>query len=433
MVGIWPGLTRGKKLFAMVEYMNLWSCSEAIDKLRVSTLDLTLGVLLGDILGRQDTALKLLPPLLQQLYSHPIYFRSSWVDELLDRAIRFCFHLLAEDPDRTSEDPLRSRNLALLIHIIHDNNGNTSLEARASFTVAELDLLVDYHLRICEGTDYDLIKATFWMLKYDLSHNPDRMRRYIDTIIRFMGEETTCASALRAAPEIRVEIASMTQDDESLREDFSKALASAVLLCPKRATLPDNPFKDITFFDQSRDIPYLEMLCTLAQYPTWHLQLHQNGHFDNCLAIAKTLLSQNGALFHHYAASVAHIFAIIDASEDEAHPLLNTVRAYPRRRLVLHAWDYIFDTDFSEMLTEIDWRTISRKGYLDSLPSLVVYARKESNDDDKPLIALVEEVCRKHKERDQLERYLDRERGYKAISDLGNQIRALLNTFLKNV
>ena len=72
------------------------------------------------------------------------------------------------------------------------------------------------------------------MLGYGSSNNPHRMRRYIDTIMRFMGEEITCISALRAALGIGVEIASMTQDNESLREDFSKAFALVVRLEPKR-------------------------------------------------------------------------------------------------------------------------------------------------------------------------------------------------------
>ena len=120
----------------------------------------------------------------------------------------------------------------------------------------------------------------------------------------------------------------MAEHDESLREDFSKALASVFLLDPKWTTLP---FKEISFFNWSRNVPHLELLCTLTRDPTWHLQLHQNGHLDNCLVIAKTLLSQNGDLFasQKYAVtSVAHIFAIIDALGDETHPFLNTVQAY---------------------------------------------------------------------------------------------------------
>ena len=353
----------------------------------------------------------------------------------MTRAIRFCVHLLEEDPDTTGEGRVRSRNLTLLIHIIRCHR---SWDPRKSFTPAQFDMLMDHHIHICEGTHYNLINTTFWILELGSSNNPERMRRYIDTIIRFMGEETTCVSALRAALTIRVQIASITQHDESLREDFSKALASAVLLDSKQTTPADNPFKDISFFVRSRNISYLQLLCTLLQDPTWHLQLHQNGHFDNCLAIANALLSQNGALYlaHSYAASVAHIFAIIDASGDETHPLFNTVQTYPRWPLVLQAWDCIFNINFSQMSTEDTWRTILHKGYLNSLPSLVAYARKQSNADDEPLIALVEQVCQKLDEEKQqrdegdAQHVCDSSIWYKEISALGNQIRALLDASL---
>lgn len=38
---------------------------------------------------------------------------------------------------------------------------------------------------------------------------------------------------------------------------------------------------------------------------------------------------------------------------------------------------------------------LSRESYLDSLPSLVAYARKQPNDNDERLLVLVEEVCHK--------------------------------------
>ena len=412
----------------MDEFLILRSCSKAIDALRISVLDLTLGVLVGDIPGKQDTALKLFHPLLQQLYNQGTKFTRR---RTLDRAIRFCFHLLEEDPDMTGDDQVQSRNLTLLIHIIVRH---PFWDKSGSFTAAQFDLLVDYHLHICGGTDYDLINATFRMLQHGSSNNPTRMRRYIDTIIYFMGNQTTCVSALCAASAIRVEVASMTQDDESLREEFSKALALVVLSDPRQTTLVNNPFKDTSFFVWCRDIPYLQLLCTLAHKPTWHLQLHQSGHLDNCLAIAKILLSQNGGFFQarKYAASVAHIFAIIDALGDGKHPLFKTGQAYPRRPLVLQAWKYIFNTNFFRWPTEDNWITLSREGYLDSLPSLVAYARKQSNNNDDPLIALVEQVCRKideekqRREQGDAEHVYDGSPGCREISALGNQIRALL-------
>ena len=373
-------------------------------------------MLVGDIPGRQDTALKLLHLLLQQFHSQNT---TSPPNSMFDRVIRLCFQLL----DTTDEDQVRSRNLARLIHFLFHHR---FWDTRNSFTAAQFDLSMDYHLRICEGTDYNLIKGTFWMLELGSSNDPERMRRYIDTIIRFVGEETTCVSTLRAASAIRVEIASVTQDDESLREGFSQVLASAVLLDPKQTMPADKPFKEISSFYWARDRPYLQLLCTLAQYSTWHLQLHQNGHFDNCLAIAKMLSSQKDGLFHagKYAASVAHIFAIIDASGDETHPVFYTVRAYPRRLLVLHTRDYIFKSSFFRWPTEDNWITLSREGYINSLPSLIAYARKQFNDNEESLLVLVEQACRKlDEEKQQLEQgdaqhAHDRSFWYEAISAL---------------
>ena len=386
-------------------------------------------MLLGDIQGKQDIALKLLPSLLQQFLDAGYPFRFD--DMFEDRSIRSFFYFLNEDP--TGEDHVRSRNLALLIRMI----ARYLFRGMKSFTAAQSDLFMDYHFHICQGTDYDLINATFRILELGPSNYPERMRRYIDTIIRFMGEKTTSISALQATSAIRVEIASMTRDDESLREDFSKALASAVLLYPRKTMLANNPFKELSYFRWYRDEPYLRLLCTLAQDPTWHLQLYQNGHLDNCLTIAQTLLSQNPHNYNHYAASVAHIFSLIDASGDETHPFYNTVQAYPRRRLVLHAWDYIFKQGFTRMSTENNWRTNLRVGYINSLPSLIVYARKESNGNDEPIFALVEEFCRKIEERKQHEQG-DAQQGhdwslwYKEISGLCDQIQALLDASLED-
>ena len=165
--------------------------------------------------------------------------------------MRSFFYFLNKDP--TGEDHVRSRNLALLIHII----ARYLFLGIKSFTASQFGLFMDYHFHICQGTDYDLINATFRILELGPSNYPEQMRCYIDTIIRFMGEKTTCMSALRATSAIRVEIASMTRDDKSLHEDFSKALASVLPLHPGQTTHADNPFKEPSFFNWSRDGPYL--------------------------------------------------------------------------------------------------------------------------------------------------------------------------------
>ena len=108
-----------------------------------------------------------------------------------------------------------------------------------------------------------------------------------------------------------------------LRERFSEALASAImkpdpradatLQAPLQAPL-DNPFKDIEFFRWPRDvIPYLRLLCALSQEPAWQLQLHHNGHFDNCLVIADTQSAEKDENFDGYA-ELATYFASLESN-----------------------------------------------------------------------------------------------------------------------
>ena len=78
-------------------------------------------------------------------------------------------------------------------------------------------------------------------------------------------------------------------------------------------------------------------------------------------------------------------------------------------------------------------------GYLDSLPPLVSYARKQSSDNKEPLIVLVEQVCCKlDEEKQQCEQgdaqhIHDRSLWYKQMFALGEQICVLLNVFLKDI
>ena len=200
--------------------------------------------------------------------------------------------------------------------------------------------------------------------------------------------------------------------------------------------LADNPFKELSFFNVDWDGPYLGLLCTLAQDHTWQLQLYQNGHLDNCLAIAQTLLSHN-PLSSNYYALVTHIFSLIDALGDETQPFYNTVQTHPRWQLVLHAWHFIFNRDYIHKLIQVGWRANLDAGYLNSLPSLVVYARKESNGNDEPLFALVEEVCCKIEERKQHEQG-DAQQAhhlslwFKEFLGLCNLIWALLDASLRD-
>ena len=71
------------------------------------------------------------------------------------------------------------------------------------------------------------------------------MRRYIDMMmIRFMAHETTRFVALRAHCVLGSTVASMGQGNESLRDCFSKALASMILLSTRT---PKNSLDNLNF------------------------------------------------------------------------------------------------------------------------------------------------------------------------------------------
>ena len=348
-------------------------------------LSYTLGVLVGDIAGSHETALKLIHPLLQYAEHIPIVRNGC----MFDRALDFCFRLLEEGAP--GEGHVRSNSVARLIQILHHYYHQLK---RVKWTQAQFDMLVNYHLHICEGTDQLTIKSTFLLLN-DLRGSPstsDRMGCYIETMIRFMGHNTMRFVALRAACILHSAVASMGQDNESLRERFSKALASMILSFT-RTPLNYNPFTEITFFHFYRDMPYLKLLCTLAQESTWQPQLHQTGHFDNCLAIAQTLSTEGDQYYDKYAVLLAHIFAIIDDS-DEGHPLFHLLQACPSWPLLLRAWRFIFNLELFEGKNKLHaMDELSAEDCLAALLSLVSFARKHCDDQDEALLVVVEQVC----------------------------------------
>jgi hypothetical protein len=223
----------------------------------------------------------------------------------------------------------------------------------------------------------------------------DWTRRYIDTAIRFMRQSTTRQAALHVARSIPSAVASMGQDDESFRECFSEALALAVLSYAPQ-TYNDTPFTSLFLF---RDIPYLRLLCALSQKPTWHPQLHQNCHFNNCLAIAETLSSREDDLLDECVVPLAQIFAIMDASGDERPPFTEDL-AYVVWPLALRAWRYIFNLPFFGGTAYVKFWQLElaiTMEYLDVLPSLVYSARKrwDQGKETDRLLALVENACGK--------------------------------------
>jgi hypothetical protein len=219
-------------------------------------LNHALSVLLAEIQEPRwhENALKLIHPLRQDFVTSLSLFSDR---RTCDLALKCCCHLLEAESDTLGDDQVQSKSVANLIRVIANHAFDSPVPL--PHTQTQFDLLVDNLLRICicEGTGDEAINDTFPVLAW-LGGSPstqDRMRRYIDMIIRFMGQKNTCYSALRAACAVGSTVTSMGQDDESFREHFSEALFSAVLLDAPQTSINDSPFTDLSFFFSPRHMP----------------------------------------------------------------------------------------------------------------------------------------------------------------------------------
>ena len=210
-------------------------------------VDRILGILVGDIPGSKwhEAALKLVHPLLQVIDRE--CGRSIGGHKLQTR-LKHCFRLLEEDIGVMGEDQVRY--VPILLRWLT----RYPLGSPTKHTQGQVDLLVDYHLQNCEGTDHEAIDVTFEVLAR-LGASPStqgRMHRYIDTMVQCM--EIT-RKALHAAWAVRSAIASLGHKDESFRERFSKALSS-VFVGPDSTEhqLPDvtTPSKKATNLQESK-------------------------------------------------------------------------------------------------------------------------------------------------------------------------------------
>ena len=315
----------------------------------------------------------------------------------------------------------------------------------------QFNLLVDYLMRVCKGTDYNAIGDAFRVLG-SLHGSPDNLDNYIETAIRIMelpvdnlDPRVAHYAAMNAACTIRKDFVSLGRNDGLLRYRFLHALASTV-----RADIPqhvssqnDGPSKTRSVFLVDRDLCYLKLLCTLVQQSAWHGQLQRSGHFDKFLEIAQTLPVMPIELYGAHALYVTHIFAIIDALGEE-HPILEAVRLYPSWPLVLKAWCHIFSFGFFEEATEENWKYIASTDCLEALPYLVAYAMKywerwDAKEETRRLIQLIGQVCiklgeekyRRGRDVTSLGYKDDTALGHGGIPYLGKQIRKLLWTLLQ--
>jgi hypothetical protein len=368
--------------------------------------------------GWRRNARKLIHPLLQDLdnqldafeggeptASTPDPYYTEWF-------LKLCFLLLENDPDTEREDEARSRSVATLLRAIYLYEGTVywSEQRFIWHTQLEFDRLVDYHTRLCKGTDFTTIGRTFTVLA-KLGRSPsdqDRQRLYIGTIIQFMGHERihlAYSCALRAAGAIPEVIALVGREDVSLQERFLKALTSAVFFGRLQVGTPfnANAFREVTH------IPlvcqhYLELVQALSHEQAWLPRLHENEQFDICLQIADTLSSQNNGDLNKCVVCVTRILAVVDTWGIE-HPFFNTVEKYPLGTLILRAWKIIFSFVFQDE-ESTEWRLGVSSGtgytdYLEALPSLVDCEKRRGYDrggKTGDLIILLKQVCVEQKQ-----------------------------------
>ena len=322
-------------------------------------------------------------------------------------------------------------------------------------TPAQFDLMVDYLLRVCEGTNYDIIGDTFVTLA-SLRGSPstlERKRLYIGAAVRCMDQEIPIYArhaAMSAASSVRTEIALLGRDDQLFRELCSHALTSAYLTrdlgIPEyaRARLDNAVFYEQSLYSLHQDLCYLKLLCAFAQEPAWHDVLDRDGHIKRCLTIADKLSSWKG-VSNLYAVHIAQIFAVLDALGENANrQLLSAIEAYPTWPLVVRSWGYIFDFSFFKSVTAEGWKELSGSGTLEVLPSLLAYAMRhwrqwDNRAETYRLLQLVTQVCDKlveqqHKREGDVNSLKHRQleddsSDNQVISGLGRDIQSLLQTW----
>ena len=402
-----------------------------------------IAVLLGEITDPRQgarynhVARQLVQPLLQDCQKSIDILNDLSDAHMSETYLKLCFSLLEKAQGREGGDNVHSgqfeeafqdqvqSNVAFLLHL--SLNCYTLLDGPNWYLAFELgpygwhtpkqfDLLVDYHAHICDskGANFSLkaILNTFVVLAglHGSPSTPERQRHYAETTIQFMDpgmiyrvrmdpgiRRQIRYAALNAAFSIRTVIAVMGREDETLREEFSRALSSAVLGLQRTITpVYENTFNTPFFRETSRNLCYLQFLCTLVQEPAWRDQLYKTGHFDICLGIVDALSTRRGDEFGAYVVYITHIIASVDAVGEENSILSMGIQGYPIWPLILQAWHFIFSLDFFESASEENLMLLSKTGFLEALPSLVAYARRRWNTTETDrLLALVEEVCKK--------------------------------------
>ncbi|KAH7925323.1 hypothetical protein BV22DRAFT_442856 [Leucogyrophana mollusca] len=144
-----------------------------------------------------------------------------------------------------------------------------------------------------EAQDYVAVADTFTMLSQarNIEHWADSPE-FVNAIIFAMQPNRPTRvrhTAFRTAWEVRKAMGSPDGAVQFLLSDFAAALSSAALtdILPAENTSDTDSLDRFLYYD--RDLHYLQILYALAQNPDgiWDCHLHDHGHFDRCLSVAR--------------------------------------------------------------------------------------------------------------------------------------------------
>ncbi|KAG0698837.1 hypothetical protein DFH29DRAFT_1016976 [Suillus ampliporus] len=172
-----------------------------------------------------------------------------------------------------------------------------------------------------------------------VSCNPAKQHLFIESLTACMGSSMPHRlrhAALRAAHSAREVLASIDViDDAKLREmvltKFSPAVLSAV--CPRPGATPADDGPD-RFFDDNRDLCYVELVFVLARNSAWRPHLSGDGHIDRCISMIARCCECRRHPFY-----LAGIFLRI-APEQSSVPSLESITEQQWWEVMLNAWCY---------------------------------------------------------------------------------------------
>ncbi|KAG2151281.1 uncharacterized protein EDB93DRAFT_1140469, partial [Suillus bovinus] len=159
-----------------------------------------------------------------------------------------------------------------------------------SYSPGDIDWVVDY-FDFIHSNDHEAAYDILLLLgSIGVRCSPAKQHLFIERLIACMDSNMPLHLrhvALRAAHSGREEITSIDAiDDARLQDMVLTQLSPAILsvVCPHPDTTPVDENSD-RFFDYSRDLYYLELVCALAKNSKWHPHLSGDHHIDRCISM----------------------------------------------------------------------------------------------------------------------------------------------------